>query len=216
MSIYSSQKRFFEEAYKSGEHGWPVTEPTPFVRSCLKIFRKECRAGRILDLGCGEGRHTLFFAKEGYRAIGLDMQPLALKRAKAFANSKGIAGGFHFMVGDVLALPFKNESFDLLIDYGCLHHILKKDFSLYLRNTLSQIKRGGYFLLSCFSTKFRHENEGNRKRDWLIHKDHYDRFFKKSDFKKLFGKNYHILEVEEEKSHENPLQVFYHVLMQKI
>lgn len=216
MGIYSSQKRFFEEAYRSGEHGWPSSEPTPFVREFLQSsFRKEHPVARILDIGCGEGRHTLPLTKEGYLAVGLDLQPLALQRAKRIAKSQGLKRGFHFLVGDVLSLPFKGKSFDVLIDYGCLHHILKRDFSRYLLNTLSILRPKGYYLLSCFSTRFRHHPKERRSRDWIIHRNHYDRFFRKKDFNNLFGKYYKILKIVEERSSENPHHFFYHVLMKK-
>ncbi len=215
MDVYANQKRYFEEAYQSGEHGWPTTGPTPFVKSFLQSFRKERSMANILDLGCGEGRHTLLFAGKGYFAVGMDLEPVALLRAKKFARNKKFPKKPYFLLGNTLALPFKEGSFDVLIDYGCLHHILKRDFSLYLRETLSLLRPKGYFLLTCFSIRFKHQPDERRRRDWIIHKGHYDRFFRKSDFPKLFGKDYRILKIEEEKDPEKPHYVFNNVLMQK-
>ncbi len=215
MDIYNTQKRYFQEAYRSGEHGWPTTEPTPFIRSFQRSFRKEFQGGRILDLGCGEGRHTLLFAEKDCFAVGMDLEPRALQRAKEIIKYKKFICKPNFLIGDVLALPFKEKSFDVLIDYGCLHHILKRDFSRYLWNTLPLLKPKGYFLLTCFSIRFKHQPEEHRKRDWIIHKGHYDRFFRKSDFRKLFGRHYQILNIEEERDREKPHYVFYNVLMKK-
>jgi SAM-dependent methyltransferase len=215
MDVYANQKRYFEEAYQTGEHGWPTTDPTPFVKSFLQSFRKEKPRAKILDMGCGEGRHTLLFAGKGYFAAGMDLEPKALLRAKKFARELKLPQKPNFLLGNALALPFKGESFEVLIDYGCLHHIMKRDFSLYLRDTLSLLKPKGYFLLTCFSIRFKHQPEERRQRDWIIHKGHYDRFFRKSDFPKLFGKNYKILKIEEEKDPKKPHYVFNNVLMQK-
>jgi SAM-dependent methyltransferase len=215
MAIYLEQKRYFEEAYRSGVHGWPTEEPTRFVKEFLQTYRKKKPRGRILDIGCGEGRHTLLFAGAGYRAIGVDMQHLAINRAREFARLKGVTRGFQFVIGDVFSLPFQAGDFDVLIDYGCLHHVMKKDFKKYLASTLPLLKRGGYFLLSCFSSKFKHHPKERRKRDWMVHRGHYDRFFRRTDFKTLFGEFYDILKTREERDRIHPHYVFHHVLMQK-
>lgn len=215
MSVYLEQKRYFENAYRTGEHGWPTLDPSPFVVEFIKTFRKEKPKGRILDIGCGEGRHTLLFAQAGYFSVGVDLQPLAIRRARQFAKAKGVKKGFRFVLGDVFSLPFEANSFDVLIDYGCLHHVKKKDFSKYLESTLPLLRPGGYLLLSCFSSKFKHHPGERRRRDWLVHRGHYDRFFKAGDFKDLFGRFYDILKRREERDPRHPIYVFHHVLMKK-
>ena len=168
--------------------------------------------GRILDLGCGEGRHTLACAREGLDAIGLDYQPLAIRRARAFARRQKIRGRFRFMVGDAFRLPFLPSTFDGIIDYGCLHHVKIGDTRRYLKSVLPRLKPGGYFILSCFSTRFKHHAGEKRRRNWLVHKGHYDRFFRKQDFITLFGKQFEILKAEEK---ADGLYVFWHLLMRK-
>jgi SAM-dependent methyltransferase len=215
MSVYLRQKRYFEKAYQTGEHGWPTTEPSRFVVEFLKGFDRQKYRGRVLDIGCGEGRHTLLFAASGHRAVGVDLQSLAIRRARKFARQKGLSKHFRFAVGDVFSLPFQPASFDVLIDYGCLHHVRKRDFSRYLRGTYPLLRPGGYFLLSCFSHRFKHHPGERRTRDWLVHRGHYDRFFTKKDFGVLFGKHYDILKSREERDPKHPHYVFHHVLMRR-
>ncbi len=115
MSLYARQRRYFEEAYKTGEHGWPVTEPTPFVvRSVKQLLRKKAfgKKGRVLDLGCGEGRHTFACAELGLQAVGLDYQRLAISRAQKMSKTGQIRRGYYFLVGDAFHLPFSEGSFD--------------------------------------------------------------------------------------------------------
>ena len=252
MSLYAKQQRYFEEAYRAGEHGWPIERPSDFVVEFLntqsapqspqlagesrranmnvqssirvgespqqaggffKFTRSQFPRGRVLDIGCGEGRHTLLFAGAGYAAVGVDLEPLAIRRARAFAKAKGVRRGLKFLLGNVFSLPFKPASFDVLIDYGCLHHVMKKDFSRYLRSTRPLLRPGGFVLLSCFSSRFKHHPGERRTRDWLVHRGHYDRFFRKSDFKTLFGKFYEVLASREERDPVHPHYVFHHVLM---
>lgn len=212
MSIYSSQKKYFEEAYRTGEHGWPVEGASAPVVSFLRKFKKEKPVGDILDIGCGEGRHAALFARAGYRAVGLDNQPLALERARRISGDGSVGPRLRFMLGDVFQLPFRPERFDVLLDYGCLHHIRRGDTARYLGSVVPVLKPGGYFLLSCFSTRFKHHPDEKRKRDWMVHNGHYDRFFRKGDFKSIFGRDFEVLSVEEERQ---SVYAFFHVLMRK-
>lgn len=214
MDLYDAQKAYFRKAYESGEHGWPVYEPTSFVVRGLRRIRKKIkgRAGRILDLGCGEGRHTIAGAREGFQAVGLDYLPLALKKARSIASQNKVRGKLRFLAGDAFNLPFQPGTFDGVIDYGCLHHVKMPDTTRYIQSVFPLIPAGGYFILSCFSTRFKHYPGEKRKRNWITHKGHYDRFFRKSDFKNLFGQWFKIETIEEEREGHH---AFWHVLMEK-
>jgi len=214
MSLNQTQKKYFEKAYKTGEHGWPTLEPTPFVLRMLPQIRKSAAPdrGRILDLGCGEGRHTLACARVGFDVVGLDYQPLAIRRARGIARGEKVRGRFRFQVGDAFRLPFLPNRFDGIIDFGCLHHVKIGDTRRYLESVVPCLKPGGYFILSCFSTRFKHHPNEKRTRNWMVHKGHYDRFFRKQDFKTLFGPQFDLLKAEEE---TDGLYAFWHVLMRK-
>lgn len=212
MNIYELQKHFFEEAYRTGEHGWPTTEPEKFVTDFLKKNRRSLAGKRLLDIGSGEGRHTIAAAMEGLNAYGMDYQPIAIKRAIDFSKGKKIRGSLNFVVGDIFNIPFQDRSFDLLIDYGCLHHIKKADADRYLNRLRFLLEDKGYFILSCFSSRFKHYKGEKRKRDWIIHRGHYDRFFRKKDLYEIFSGNFEIIKIEEE---QDGLHVFYHLLMRK-
>ena len=209
--IYKRQRKIFNEAYKTGAHGWPTERPTRSVVRFLKEIKKEKPKGEVLDIGCGEGRHTIFFAENGYNAYGFDMELLAIRQAKKITKVKGIKNNTHFFIGDILSLPFSYNIFDIAIDYGCLHHIKKCDWKTYIENIRMVLKEDAFFVLSVFSTKFKHYEEEKRKRKWLIHNNHYDHFFTKKDIRQLFKKAFNVLKIEEEKS---GLHVFFHCLMQ--
>jgi 2-polyprenyl-3-methyl-5-hydroxy-6-metoxy-1,4-benzoquinol methylase len=38
--------------------------------------------GRVLDIGCGAGRHSLYLQNQGFQVLGIDNSPLAVKVAK--------------------------------------------------------------------------------------------------------------------------------------
>ncbi|RJP59046.1 MAG: class I SAM-dependent methyltransferase [Candidatus Auribacter fodinae] len=67
---------------------------------------------KIIDIGCGTGRHSIELAKRGYHITGIDLSDAQLKRAKEKAAEQGVQ--IVFEKHDARDLPFKNE-FDLAI-----------------------------------------------------------------------------------------------------
>jgi 2-polyprenyl-3-methyl-5-hydroxy-6-metoxy-1,4-benzoquinol methylase len=70
------------------------------------------RAARILDIGCGTGRHSIELAKRGYTVVGVDLSESLLKRAKEKACERKLQ--IRFQKHDARNLPFLQE-FDLII-----------------------------------------------------------------------------------------------------
>jgi SAM-dependent methyltransferase len=213
MSMYAKQAGYFHQAYQRGEHGWPVEGAEPRIAAALRRLGSRVPGGRVLDLGCGEGRHAFYAAERGFRVIGVDYEPTAIQRARALeVKHPGADGRVAFQVADLFALPFQPSVFDVIIDYGCFHHVTRGDTRRYLDAVLPLLKPGGHFLLSCFSTKFKHHPGERRTRDWVVHRGHYDRFFRKGDFAGIFGEWCDVLAIREER---NGLSGFYHVTMRR-
>ncbi len=67
---------------------------------------------RILDVGCGTGRHAIELAGRGYRLVGIDLSESLLERAREKAAARGLT--IAFQRHDARELPFRQE-FDLAI-----------------------------------------------------------------------------------------------------
>jgi SAM-dependent methyltransferase len=65
-------------------------EPTPFA----PWVAEQSTASRIVDVGCGNGRDSVFFAAQGRSVVGLDAVPGALIRARRLAKAQGLAATF--------------------------------------------------------------------------------------------------------------------------
>jgi 2-polyprenyl-3-methyl-5-hydroxy-6-metoxy-1,4-benzoquinol methylase len=67
---------------------------------------------RILDIGCGTGRHSIELSKRGYNVTGIDLSDSQLARARKKAEEQGFK--IDFLKYDARDLPFRNE-YDLVI-----------------------------------------------------------------------------------------------------
>ena len=74
----------------------------------------------VLDLGCGIGRHSILFSKEGFKTYGLDLSENAVSRARDWANECGL--DIDFQVGDMISLPYSDEMMDAIFAYYVISH----------------------------------------------------------------------------------------------
>jgi SAM-dependent methyltransferase len=211
-TTYKRMRTFFEKAYLSARTPWPSTQPTAALVRLARNLQNAGRKGRVLDLGCGTGRHTFLFARAGFETYGLDYLPLAIEKAREHAQAQELKSGYTFIVGDALLPPFRPQSFDVLIDSGFFHHVKQSDWQTYCQHVATLLKDASYLQLSVFSTWCQYAPGEKRSRHWTMHQGCYDHFFEPSDFQPIFGTWFDILELEEERCGR---RAFWHVLMQK-
>ncbi len=193
---YKNQHKFFQKAYEKGDAQWSGDgSPSSELVRTIKKIKPKLKHKYALDIGSGEGRHSIFLSREGFKVLGLEYQEQAIKQAMEKRRR-----GLLYVRGDVFCIPLKPYSFDVLIDFGVFHHIRRKDTSVYLDMLQSMLVPGGYLILSCFSRKFKHANGKLYKRGYVVHKNHYDRFLTKAELRRVFGKYFDILKIKEVKT----------------
>jgi len=115
------------------------------VANLLRDTRPEGK--RILDIGCGIGGPALEMASAyGAEVVGIDLEAPLIERANADAAARGLEDQCQFQTVSMGALPFPDESFDIVISSGAItqtpdKHELFAEISRVLR-------RGGH--LSCY------------------------------------------------------------------
>ena len=79
---------------------------------------------RVLDLGCGRGERSVDLLGRGARVDGIDISPVYVGQAEAAARAAGHAPErFAFVAGDAHRLPYDDQTFDLVVGDGILHHL---------------------------------------------------------------------------------------------
>ena len=209
LSAAKANRQYFRKAYGTGQHGWAVENPSPYALKFLAHLKRIIPNGRLLDIGCGEGRHAILAAQMDFNVTAIDYEVSALKCAQRFAKNKKVRG-IIFRAANVLRLPPQDSPFDIVLDYGCLHHQRKRDWPAYKASVLRVLSPNGFFILSVFSPKFP-LFRGCRK-NWHIAQGAYRRYFTRSDILELFGREFKVLKIIEENGGQHG---FWHVLLRR-
>lgn len=109
---------------------------------------------KILDVGCGTGRHTIELTRRGYHVTGVDLSESQLKRAREKANGEKF--NIDFQLHDVRNLPF-NAEFDvaiMLCEGGFpLMETDEMNFEI-LKNVTKSLKNRGKFIFTTLNGLF--------------------------------------------------------------
>lgn len=109
---------------------------------------------RIVDIGCGTGRHSIELSKRGYIVTGIDLSDSLLKKAKEKSGEQNLK--INFQKHDARKLPFKNE-FDvaIMLCEGAFP-LMETDEMNYkiLKNATKSLKRYGKFIFTTLNGLF--------------------------------------------------------------
>jgi len=115
--------------------------PNPeFLAILPEIKAAGCR--RVLDAGCGAGRHLLPLAREGFEVWGVDREMAVLKMLQG--KLRGLETGALLALADLERLPFPAGAFDLAVSIHVVNHGYAQTFREYCRELDRVLAPGGH------------------------------------------------------------------------
>lgn len=100
---------------------------------------------RLLDLGCGAGRHAIFWAAEGYQVVACDFSKAGIDETMIRAREKELRLTAHQCEAD--QLPFGDGEFDGVLCYGVLYYLSYERYRAAVREIRRVLKPGGKALV---------------------------------------------------------------------
>jgi tellurite methyltransferase len=114
----NKQITIYEEEYKTQEYYWGV-EPN---KACYEVIRlmPPTKHLKLLDIGCGEGKDSIFFARNGYDVTSIDVSDAGIEKTKRLADKVGVS--VEVFKADILDFRL-DSNFDILFSSGVFHYI---------------------------------------------------------------------------------------------
>lgn len=110
---------------------------------------------RVLDLGCGAGRHTVFLAKERFEVTACDFSEPGLRETIARCSAENLTVGTSLCEAD--NLPFASNLFAGVLCYGVLYYLPRKRFEKAVSEIFRVLQPGGHAFIvtrTDFDTRF--------------------------------------------------------------
>jgi tellurite methyltransferase len=130
------------------------TAPSDWAREIARLVRP---GDAVLDLGCGEGRDSVFFAELGATVTGVDPAAYGLDKARRLARRRGVRVCW-IEGGMTEALP--GGRFDLIFSCGTIHYVPRAERRPLFRRLTAMTRPGGRQAHVVFTDRHVHEEKG--------------------------------------------------------
>lgn len=126
---------------------FPAERTDPEVAFLLQALTARLSPqGRVLDLGCGQGRHAIPLARHGFRVTGLDFQANLLEVAGERAREAGVS--LTLERGDMRQLPFADGAFDAVMSlFTAFGYFSDAENAGVIAEVARVLQPGGWFVL---------------------------------------------------------------------
>ena len=161
-------KRYWTKYYKKHRE---MTTPSPFAEYCYNNFFVNTKDSSLLELGCGNGRDSIFFAKNGINVLGLDIVDEEVR----YLNKRKLYSNLLFKCADFSEYQ-KKENYDFVYSRFTIHTISEDQEQSTLENSYKNLKNGGLLFIEARSVKDDMFAKSHKISETEGETDHYRRF----------------------------------------
>jgi tellurite methyltransferase len=130
------------------------TEPAQLARELAVLLPPRAR---VLDLGCGEGRDSVFFAGQGFEVSGVEISQAGLNKAQRLARERGVS--VRWIHADMARLAIRGP-FELVYSCGAIHYVPRPDRTRWLQRLQALTSGGGYHGFVVFTDRLIYAEKG--------------------------------------------------------
>jgi len=146
----SPAQRSWDDTWRTGHGRAAWSDADPWVAAALPRLR-ERGVRRTLDLGCGPGRHAVYFARCGLESFGLDASALGVEHATRSAREAGVT--LYLKQGALSALPYPDDSFDYVLAFNVVYHGTEAQAARVLAEVRRVLRPGGLYQATMLSKR---------------------------------------------------------------
>lgn len=130
---------------------------------------------KFLDLGCGLGRHSIYFAQKGFDVNSVDLSEYGVNNLKQWTEKEKL--DINAQVCDMLNLPFADNTFDCIMAYNVIYHTDTEGFIKVISEIKRVLKSGGELFITLISKNtwsFQHVDQYKRVDENTILRDEHE------------------------------------------
>lgn len=184
-------------------------EPSFPAQEAVKIFKKEVKT-EILELGGGQGRDTLYFAREGLNVCVVDYALSGVSIIKQKIQKVGLSSHVTAICHDVrISLPFADKSFDAVYSHMLFCMALSTtELELLFAEILRVLNPGGLHIYTVRNTDDTHYKRGIHRGEDMFEVDGFVVHFFSSEKVKRLSQGYAIEGIDKFDEGELPRKLF--------
>ncbi|MFZ2523252.1 MAG: class I SAM-dependent methyltransferase [Minisyncoccia bacterium] len=206
-----AQEKEWDREYKNSKFLTKENKPQADVVRFVKWLKENnfnTENAKVLDLGCGTGRNSFYFAELGAKVIGIEISQTAINIAKE--NIKNVSFDITYLKESIgNKLSFKDDYFDILLDVTSSNSLSEEERETFLSETSRVLKADGLFFTKALCKDGDNNAKTLLKKSPGKGKDTYvlpdigveERVWSKEDFTRTYEKYFKILHMEKKTSY---------------
>lgn len=147
-------KEQMQQAYEGEEYVWGV-EPSHFAQDLFvrwkalapNLVMQGESIGRLTELGCGEGRDSVYFAAQGFEVMAVDVAPAGLAKARKLAQERGVT--VHTVEADIHDVDWAIPA-DIVYSLGALQYVYPLHRAGRFEEWKAMTRKGGMHYMFAF------------------------------------------------------------------